>query len=161
MKKLQGIELTLLSIDRQGLFGDAFVQVCENCGQTIINTATVQDKTGKQYVIGLDCKKNLIDKPVIDKMMAGDFMEQYKAKEYKAQIGHIQKFLKLVDDNTNTIECDGNGISIEDNKPNKIFSHTTGNTIYYENVFYLYKIGLKQVIHKLYKENRIKGVVPI
>ena len=64
--KLKGKKLQILDIHRKGIFDmDAMVFCCDNCGRAIVNSATVRDEGGNVYVIGLDCKRTLIDNAIV------------------------------------------------------------------------------------------------
>ena len=157
--KLQGRQLTLIEITRQSIFDANYVGCCDNCGKIIVNIATVKDENGKSYEIGLDCKKTLIDKPVIDKIIqSGDFMAKYNVKEYKQQTREAEKFLKFCSYPDIDIQISNNEVIIYDNKPNTQFpdSGLIGNTIYMQNIGYLNKIGLKDFIINLYNNNKAK-----
>lgn len=157
MSKLIGKKLTVLNIYRTDMFSDsAFAHICENCGRTIINNAEVQDEQGKKYIIGLDCKKTLIDKPVIDSILnSNNFMAKYEAKEYKSKLNEVDKFLKLIAYPNTNVKIDSVGyIYIYDTEKINQFG-LKGETIYAQNVHYLYKLGLKDFIQKMYTENKI------
>jgi len=157
MNNLQGKKLTVLNIHRTDMFADnCFAHTCENCGRTIINNAEVQDEQGKKYTIGLDCKKTLIDKPIIDSILASNnFMAKYEVKEYKSKANEVEKFLKLIAYPNTNVKIDSLGyIYIYDTEKKNSFG-MKGDTIYTQNVHYLYKLGLKDFIQKMYTENKI------
>ena len=147
-------KLTLVSITRGNLFDAEYIGCCENCGKIIVNIATVKDEAGKHYDIGLDCKKTLIDKPIVDNLLKDTFMGKYDAKEYKQQTSEAEKFLKFCAYPDIDIEIDyrQNEVIIHDNKPNKQFPQVNGNIIYMQNLGYLNKIGLKPFIEQLNKK---------
>lgn len=156
MGNLTGLKLTVESITRQNLFDADYIGCCDNCGKIICNIATVKDESGKIYEIGLDCKKTLIDKPIIDKMKLDGFMGEYNAKEYKQQTTEAEKFLKFcgypeVDIN---IDYRNNDLIIYDRLPHKMFEGYTGNIIYSQNIGYLFKIGFKDFINKLIQSKK-------
>lgn len=156
MQNLQGKKLTVLNIYRTDMFSDnAFAHICDNCGRTIINNAEVSDESGNKYTIGLDCKKTLIDKPFIDAIMgAGQWDSKYKAKEYNRNVNEVTKFLKLCSYPNTEIRIDSNEIFIKDTE--KITNWgTKGEIIYMQNVHFLYKMGLKDFIQKLYNSQKI------
>jgi hypothetical protein len=96
-KNLQGKKLTVVSIHRKGIFDmDAMAFICENCGRVIVNSAIVKDETNKTYVIGLDCKKTLIDNPIIN-------IHGYYWKEQKS-------YLCRFTDNPKKLLCNGAAI---------------------------------------------------
>ena len=151
MGNLTGIKLTVVSITRQSLFDADYIGCCDNCGKIICNIASVKDDSGKCYEIGLDCKKTLIDKPIIDKMKLDGFMGEYNAKEYKQQTTEAEKFLKFCSYPEVDINIDSKfgEVIIYDRLPHKMFPTVTGNIIYSQNLGYLYKIGFKEFINKL------------
>lgn len=162
INKLQGLSLSLEYVTRQNLIDSEYVGCCDNCGKVIVNIATVVDNdTGKKYEIGLDCKKTLIDKPYIEKILeTDDFFKEQKAKDYKRQLGHIEKFLKYCayPDVDITLSLSDGWIQITDRMINKQFPDlgVVGNTLYGENLGYLNKIGLKGFIEKMVQSGKIK-----
>lgn len=148
--KLLGKNLTVVSIHRKGIFDmDAMAFCCENCGRVIVNSAIVQDDDKKRYVIGLDCKKTLIDKPIIDKLglSGGLFNGKYEIKEYKSTQNTIAKVLSFLDNDKVLIEASNelNWFSVKDTtKPNQFGQ--MGLNVYSENLGYLFKIGLKDIL---------------
>jgi hypothetical protein len=154
--KLAGKKLTVLSIYRVSLFDAQVFMCCDNCGTTIVNHAEVIDETGAKYNIGLDCKKTLIDKPIIDNIKAsGDFMVDYKVKEYNKNINEISKFLKFCSYPNIEINIDSlNNIYIYDNDKTNQFGNK-GETVYCQNVGFLYKHGLKPFIQKLSEAGKL------
>jgi len=102
----------------------------------------------------LDCKKTLIDKPVIDKLLLNTLSGKWDAKEYKQQSTEAEKFLKYCSYPNVDIEINqrNNEIVIHDHLPNKQFPQVTGNIIYMQNLGYLFKIGLKDFIVNLNKK---------
>lgn len=160
--RLTGKKLLLVSITRQDIF-DGFPICCDNCGATIINFAHVKSESDESYHIGLDCKKTLIDKPLIKKLKESDVWEDnYKAKEYTTEINTAAKFITLAgrEDVDFNIDQKNNWIAIYDRLPHKQFEGFVGNSIFSENLGYMYKIGLKDFIQQLtdkaIKENRLK-----
>jgi len=156
VQNLEGKKLSVVSITRQNLFDAAYIGCCDNCGRIIINIATVKDENGKTFEIGLDCKKTLIDKAIIDKLLLNSLTGKYDAKEYKQQSIEAEKFLKFCAYPDVEIEIDykNNDVIIRDNKPNKQFPEINGNIIYMQNLGYLFKIGFKEFIENLYKNNK-------
>ena len=160
--KLKGMNLSLVSVHRKGIFDmDAFAFCCENCGRTIVNSAIVSDETGKQYVIGLDCKKTLVDKKHIDKIVAElpEWEAKYKVKEFKRDCNELQLVMKYLD-NPERYECkvDRSGIqylTVYDNQKADVFGNM-GATIYNESIGYLFKIGLKGVLQASIDKGIIK-----
>lgn len=157
--KLSGKNLSVVSITRQNLFDSAYIGCCDNCGKIIVNIATVKDiATNETYEIGLDCKKSLIDKKLLDAiMLPNDFDSKYKAKEYKREQNDIEKFLKLCAYPNVEITYDTGSIIITDDKPHKNFPGIIGNNIYMENIGYLQRIGLKEFIQKMVDTGKIKN----
>lgn len=87
------MDLELISVYRQSVIDAQYFAVCEHCGRPIVNIATVKDRhTNKEYEIGLDCKKTLLDKKIIDELMKDNLFGKYNAKEYKAQANDAVKF---------------------------------------------------------------------
>ena len=154
--KLLSRKLNLISITRQSLLDADYCTNCDNCGKPIINIAFVEDEEKNRFEIGLDCKKQLIDKPILLAMNNGNYDADYLIKEYKRDMNHAEKFLSMVSKPENTIEIDylGQEVIIKDNKPHKDFDGIIGNIIYYENLGYLNKLGLgdftKQIQQKKY-----------
>ncbi len=153
--KLLGLNLKVEHITRQSIFEASYVCACDNCGKAIVNIATVSDENGKRYEIGLDCKKTLIDKPVIDSILKSDSYDaKYKAKEYKQQANHVEQFLKFAAYPDVDIEINNSEVTITDRKPHKQFAGFTGNNIYMENTQYLVKLGLGDFLQKLQRKIR-------
>ena len=159
-KQLEGKNLKVLNIHRKGIFDmDALVFSCDNCGRAIVNSATVEDTdTGKVYVIGLDCKKTLIDKKVIAGIEAlGGFDVKYKVKDYKAAQNTMIKVLAYLDNDKLEIYASNrdNWFQVIDpSQPNQF--GVLGNTIYCENLGYLFKIVLKDVLQAAANKGIIK-----
>ena len=155
--QLTGKTLTCIDITRSNIFDAQIIECCDNCGRAIVNTATVLDETGKKYTIGLDCKKTLIDKPLIDALKLQDnFQTKYAIKDVKQATSEAEKFLKYCAYANIDIELSNSEITIHDNLPNKQFPQVNGNIIYMQNTGYLYKIGLKPFIENLYKTGKAK-----
>jgi hypothetical protein len=159
-----GLTLTVESITRQSVIDSSYVGACDNCGKAIVNIATVVDPDGKKYDIGLDCKKTLIDKPILAKILeSDDFFKDTKAKEYRVQSGHIEKFLKFCayQDVDIDLSFGDQYLQIRDRLDNKQFPNQgyTGNTLYGENLGYLYKIGLKKFIAQMIESGKIKATL--
>ena len=149
-------KLTVSSITRQSLFDADFIQSCANCGKPIVNIATVTDGS-KSYDIGLDCKKQLIDKPIIKQIeQANEWDAKYKIKEAKQMTREAEKFLRFACNPENEVKvCFAQKeVIIYDNKPNEYFPQMTGNVVYSENLGYLYKIGFKEFINDLLKNDK-------
>lgn len=156
--QLTGQKLTLVSITRSSLFDASYVGCCDNCGKVIVNIATVKNEAGKTFEIGLDCKKNLIDKPIIAEMLKDELSGTYNAKLYKQRTSEAEKFLKFCSYPDVDIEIDNNDVMIYDRLPHKNFEGITGNIIYIQSTRYLQSIGLTDFLVKLYnnKHNLIK-----
>ncbi len=137
------MDLELISITRQKLIDASYVCICEHCGRPIVNIATVKDlNTNKEYDIGLDCKKTLMDKEIYDKILAeGGLLAESKAKDFKKQSRNAAKFLKFCGYENVDIYYNNKEITIYDRKKNKRFpgSEILGNCIYIENIQYLAK----------------------
>lgn len=148
--KLQGIDLKVKSISRKGVENSDAAYCCENCGKTIVNYAIVIDGNGRDYIIGLDCKKTLIDKPFLKGLDSTDFTEKWNAKEYRKELNEVNKFLleSSRDGVKVKINNDINYIMIYDySKPNQ-FGQMGLNT-YGQNLGFLYKMGLKDYINSI------------
>lgn len=154
MKHLEGKNLIVLNIHRKGIFDmDAMIFCCDNCGRAIVNSATVQDtETGKTYVIGLDCKKTLIDKRLFDHITSTmpEWEAKYKIKELKRDLSDLQKVMACLDNPEKyKVTADRAGKSqwlyIMDKTQQGMFG-TMGKTIFSESIAYLFKIGLKDVL---------------
>jgi len=152
--KLKGKKLEVLNIHRKGIFDmDALVFCCDNCGRAIINSATVKDsETGKVYVIGLDCKKTLIDKDMFSRIESEnpDFVAKYIIKEKKREFSDVQKVMAALDNPEKyNVVCYNYGtsqdISIIDKTKKDVFGNQ-GESVFMESTGYLFKIGLKDVL---------------
>lgn len=154
MKKLANKKLTVLDIHRKGIFDmDAMVFCCDNCGRAIVNSATVKDENGTVYVIGLDCKATLIDKPKIDEILSNserEFWHKQDVKDYKRKQKDIVDVLKYLDNPERyEVKCTTFGSSqdivVFDNQKQDNFGNF-GATIYSESTRYLFAIGLENVL---------------
>ncbi len=157
--KLLGKKLTVVSIHRKGIFDmDAMAFCCDNCGRMIINSAVVSDETGKQYVIGLDCKKTLIDKSVIEAIEAtGEYDTKYKIKDYKSAQSTITKVLAFLDNPNVEITASNrdNWLNVKDmTKTNQLGMN--GLIVYGESLSYLFSIGLKDILQSAVNKRIIK-----
>ena len=151
MNNLAGKKLEVVFITRSDMFDCDIPGCCDNCGRAIVNVATVRDEFGKEYTIGLDCKKTLIDKPKIAEIMAsGDWAAEYKAKEYKKEAGHVHRFLELSARKDVDVEITNSDVTITDREPHKNFPELTGNIIYLENTGYLVRLGLGDYLKRLH-----------
>lgn len=159
--KLIGLKLEVLNIHRKGIFDmDAMVFCCDNCGRAIVNSATVKDiESGKTYVIGLDCKATLVDKPKMAALLSGDFMDKYKVKEFKRDCNELAKVMKYLDnpDKYEVYAESGNWahLIVYDNTQADVFGNM-GKTVYNESLGYLFKIGLKDVLQSAVNKGIIK-----
>lgn len=162
--KLKGKKLEVLNIHRKGIFDmDAMAFFCDNCGRVIVNSATVKDKeTGKVYVIGLDCKKTLIDKDIFSRIEAEnpDFVAKYMIKEKKREFSDLQKVMAALDNPTkySVVVYLGGGtqdLAIKDNTKKDVLGNP-GETVFFESVPYLFKIGLKDVLTAAQSKGLIK-----
>jgi hypothetical protein len=142
--KLQGLNLEVKNISRKGIEGSDMAYCCDNCGKTIVNYATVSDGF-KTYIIGLDCKKNLIDKKFLDGLKSNDFMEKYEAKEYRKNLNEVNKFLLESSRENVTLNIQDNYLMIYDYTKQNTFGMLGLNT-YGQNLAFLYKMGLKDYI---------------
>ena len=88
-------------------------------------------------------------------LSAGGFDAKYKAKDYNSNLNEVAKFLKLIAYPNVEIDIDGsNWINIHD--PEKINAFgLKGELIYTQNLNFLYKMGLKDFIQKMYAESKI------
>lgn len=145
--KLQNIKLSVQSISRKGLENADIAYSCENCGKTIVNYATVTDGT-KQYIIGLDCKKTLIDKPFLEGLNSNDFMTKWNAKEYRKELNEVNKFLLESSRPFAYVEITNGYVMVYDYSKNNNFGRMGLNT-YGQNVHFLYKMGLTDYINNL------------
>jgi hypothetical protein len=154
MRNLISLKLEVLDIHRKGIFDmDALAFCCDNCGRTIINSATVKDiDTGKVYVIGLDCKKTLVDKPLFDKVMESEPLEyvgKHKVKELKRELNDVQKVMMYLDNSDRyEVVVDGYNsqyLTVYDNHKLDSFGNA-GASVFSEAVGYLFRIGLKNVL---------------
>lgn len=161
--KLKGKELKVLDIHRKGIFDmDAMVFCCDNCGRAIINSATVKDENNNVYVIGLDCKSTLIDKPAIDKILADksrQLWHKQDVKDYKRKQKDLSEVMKFLDNSERyKVECMTYGgyqdIVVYDLKKQNQFGDY-GEVIYSENIRYLFSIGLENVL----KSAVAKGII--
>ena len=140
--KLSNKDLTLISIHRQTI-ENATPICCDNCGKTIINFAKVKNEN-KIFRIGLDCKKKLIDKKIIDTL------PEYEAKIYKKDLNDINKFL-LASSRENTkinIDYKNGFLSVIDTEKINQFG-LKGESIYFNSLGFLLSNGLKDYINTL------------
>jgi hypothetical protein len=163
--KLQGLNLKVLNIYRKGIFElDTMVFCCDNCGRAIVNSAEVKDlQTGKIYIIGLDCKKTLVDKMHIDRIAADnpDFTAKHKIKDYKREQNDLQKIAMYLD-NPNKYKCvvysygGGQDFTVYDNtKPDALGN--AGATVFCESIHYLFRIGLKDLLTAAVSKGIVKS----
>lgn len=165
MQNLKGKKLQVIDIHRKGIFDmDAMVFCCDNCGRAIVNSATVKDELGKVYVIGLDCKKTLIDKHVIDSILQNEerkLWHNQDIKDYKREQKDIVDVMKYLDNSERyEVKCDTFGshehIIVYDLKKENQFGNL-GACIYSENVRYLFNIGLENVLKAAVSKGIIKS----
>lgn len=142
--KLQNENLKVISIHRQ-ILENATPICCDNCGKTIINFAKVTNEKDV-FRIGLDCKKKLIDNKSISEL------NEYEAKEYKRELNEVNKFLLQSSRENTVINIDyQNGfISVVDTEKINQFG-MKGESIYFNNLNFLIKHGLKDYINTLIK----------
>ena len=163
--KLQGLNLKVLNIYRKGIFElDTMVFCCDNCGRAIVNSAEVKDlQTGKKYIIGLDCKKTLIDKKHIDRIAADktDFTAKNKIKDYKREQNDLQKIAMYLD-NPSKYKCvvirfgSNQDFTVYDNtKPDALGN--AGATVFCESIHYLFRIGLKDLLTAAVSKGIVKS----
>ena len=143
--KLQNEDLKLISVHRQ-ILENATPICCDNCGKTIINFAKVTNEKDV-FRIGLDCKKKLIDNKSISNL------NEYEAKEYKRELNEVNKFLLQSSRENTVINIDyQNGfISVVDTEKINQFG-LKGESIYFNNLNFLIKHGLKDYINTLIKQ---------
>ena len=143
--KLQNESLKVISIHRQ-ILENATPICCDNCGKTIINFAKVTNEKDV-FRIGLDCKKKLIDNKSISNL------NEYEAKEYKRELNEVNKFLLQSSRENTVINIDyKNGfISVIDTEKTNQFG-MKGESIYFNNLNFLIKHGLKDYINTLIKQ---------
>jgi hypothetical protein len=148
--KLQGLKLEVKSISRKGIEGAEIAFCCENCGKIIINYATVTDGQ-KSYIIGLDCKKTLIDKPMLDKLQSKDFLEVYEAKQYRRNLNDINKFLLESSRDTAKVVLSvlGGFIDVVVYDTSKKDDFGFNECVYRQNFYFLQKHGLEEYINKI------------
>lgn len=150
--KLINKNLELLYITRQSVIDASFVCACDNCGKPIVNIATVKEfNTSEVFNIGLDCKKTLLDKKIIDSFCPDDWDYKYKIKEYKSGLNEITKFLKICAYKDVVINIDNQTTSIYDKLPNKSFEGYFGNNLYFQNTKFLISLGLGEFLQNLSK----------
>lgn len=161
-KNLQGKKLTVVSIHRKGIFDmDAMAFICENCGRVIVNSAIVKDEANKTYVIGLDCKKTLIDTPIIKQIESNtdkmDCFIKQDVKDYKHTQSTITKVLAYLDNDKMSIEVSNqmNWFNVKDMTKTNQFG-MVGESVYSQNLGYLFKIGLKDVLQSAVNKGIIK-----
>ena len=145
--KLQGLNLKLISIHRQTLESGTPI-CCENCGKGILNFAKVTDGS-KNFYIGLDCKKTLIDKEKLKDLTSDDFMKQYEAKEYRKELNEVNKFLLATSREGDKVEVNQwNSLMVKDPEKTNQFGGK-GVTIYMNNLTFLQKHGLTEYINEI------------
>lgn len=150
--ELTGKDLKVLSISRKGMFDEAaMVYSCDNCGRAIVNYAEVTDGL-KNYIIGLDCKKTLIDKKLLIELLKNEpeIFHKYKTKQFNSEINEVTKM--LLESSRENVEFDiderMNWFSIKDwSQKNDL--GLMGKITYSQNLNFLYKMGLKEYIQKL------------
>ena len=161
--KLKGKKLQILDIHRKGIFDmDAMVFCCDNCGRAIVNSATVRDEGGNVYVIGLDCKRTLIDKPHIETILSDKSRELWHkqdVKDYKRKQKDIVDVMKYLDNPERyQVRCIIYGncqdLVAYDLKQQDNFGNY-GATIYSKSIGYLFSIGLENVL----KAAVTKGII--
>lgn len=163
--KLKGINLTIIDIHRKGIFDmNAMVFCCDNCGRAIVNSATVKDDNGKVYVIGLDCKKTLIDKKIIDAINSDnskmDCFKKQDIKNYKREQSDIVNVMKYLD-NPVRYECKCmtyggyQDFIVYDNTQENQFGNM-GKIVFSESIPYLFRIGLENVLKAALSKGIIK-----
>jgi hypothetical protein len=163
--KLQGLNLEVLNIYRKGILElDAMVFCCDNCGRAIVNSATVKDtESGKTYIIGLDCKKTLIDKKHIDKIAAEnpEYVAKYKIKDYKREQSDLQKVAMYLD-NPSKYKCvvirfgSNQDFTVYDNTITDALGNA-GATVFCESIHYLFRIGLKDLLTAAVSKGIVKS----
>lgn len=147
---LTGKNLHLVSITRRELLDNGYTAFCNHCGTPICNEAEVIDEQGNTYIIGLDCKKTLIDKTIMDSFDLSDYEQKYKLKEYKKGLSAVSNFLKLAAYPNVKIDINTNETTITKlDEPNSIIPEIMGNIIFYENTQYLVKLGLEKLLREL------------
>lgn len=68
----------LVSVE-YGELSETHASQCDNCGQIISNIAIVEDNTGKQYGIGLDCMTTIINMAASDMQQAKNIIARKRA----------------------------------------------------------------------------------
>jgi hypothetical protein len=148
--KLQGLKLEVKSISRKGIEGAELAFCCENCGKTIVNYATVTDGQ-KKYIIGLDCKKTLIDKDILDKLKSDNFLEVHEAKEHRKKLNEINKFLLESSRESARVVLSVLGgyitVMVYDTSKKNIWGGD--ECVYSQNFYFLQKHGLEDYINKI------------
>lgn len=86
----------LVSVE-YGELSELHVGICDNCGQVIKNIAVVQDNTGNNYGIGLDCMMTIVNMPASDQQQAKNIINRKRA--FLKQL----KYAELVEVSTNKI----------------------------------------------------------
>ena len=144
--KLKNKNLTVISISRKGIFDSENVFCCDNCGKIIVNYATVTDGE-KKYIIGLDCKKNLIDKQIFADLKSDNFAIKYEAKEKRAELNKIDKFLLLATKENHVLNISEYGVNILDK--NKYGYFGEGESVFYEDANFIKRNHLEEFCRKL------------
>lgn len=144
--KLKNKNLTVVSISRKGIFDTDNVFCYDNCGKTIINYATVTDGEN-QYIIGLDCKKNLIDKQIFADLKSDNFLINYEAKEKRAELNKIDKFLLLATKENHVLNISEYGVSILDKNKHGYFGE--GECVFFEDKNFIKRNHLEEFCIKL------------
>ena len=144
--KLKNKNLTVISISRKGIFEAENVFCCDNCGKVIVNYATVTDGEQK-YIIGLDCKKNLIDKQIFADLKSDNFAIKYEAKEKRAELNKVEKFLSLATKENHELEISEFGVNILDKNKHGYFGE--GENVFYEDVNFIKRNHLEEFCKKL------------
>ena len=144
--KLKNKNLKVISISRKGIFDADNFFCCDNCGKTIVNYATVTDGQ-KKYIIGLDCKKNLIDKQVFTYLKSDNFAIKYDAKEKRAELNKIDKFLLLATKENHVLNISEYGVNILDKNKHGYFGE--GECVFFEDENFIKRNHLEEFCRKL------------
>lgn len=144
--KLKNKNLTVISISRKGIFDTQNAFCCDNCGKVIINYATVTDGQ-KKYIIGLDCKKNLIDKQILADLKSENHEKQYEAKQKRAELNKIDKFLLLATKENHVLKLTEDSVNILDKNKHGYFGE--GESVFYEDANFIKRNHLEEFCKKL------------
>jgi hypothetical protein len=145
VNKLQNENLKVISIHRQ-ILENATPICCDNCGKTLINFAKVTNEKDV-FRIGLDCKKKLIDKQIFADLKSENHVKQYEAKQKRAELNKIDKFLLLATKENHVLNVSEYGVNILDKNKHGYFGE--GESVFFEDANFIKRNHLEDFCKKL------------